>query len=252
MKLLICFVFCVYSFSSFASDLYSMEDLNKLAESKSWAELTEHLTDITPSKRDQNWSELVNTALTSRFRELDTLGNTKLIIEFLEKTFPRYPAVRNNEVFMKLRGEFGIRYYESCFSYNDNACHKELLGFVKTDPNPLYALKVAKLVRLRMSNIKAIEYFGLALSQKLSTPTTCDDEDLRLSLEDALQTDPDSDYAKAAKMVAFGQCFEFFKKNIITTVNKSDNAKSNACEELIARNALTGIAKKKCERHLKK
>jgi hypothetical protein len=228
-----------------------MDDLQALAKSKSWLELTQHITDILPSKRDQEWDKLANLAFESRFKELHASDDTKNILKFLSESFPKYPKLKNNKAFMKLRADFGIRYYESCFSYNDEACHKELLGFVELDPNPSYALQVAKLVRKRMSNNKAIEYFAIALSKK-PEQSICNDTDLKISLESAIQSKPASNYANAAKKVAFGQCFDSLKSTMKTAVKNSDNAKTNACEELLSKNALKGISKKKCERFIKK
>lgn len=251
MKKIIILILFIFPVVSLSSAIYQMDDLKELAKSQSWVELIEHLNDIPPSKRDKDWTEMANVALSSRFQALVSAGNTQHTIEFLEKTFPKYPSLIKNQAFMKLRGEFGIRYYEPCLSYNDDACHKELLGFVALDPNPLYSFTVAKLVRLRMSDNKAIEYFELALS-KQALKNVCDDKDLRLSLQSALQTKPGSDYAKSSKKVAFGQCFESLKDSITTVVKDNDNAKHNACEQLLARNAVKGITKKKCTRFVEK
>ncbi len=236
---------------SYATTTYDMQDLNKLAKSESWLELTEHLTDIAPSKRNEDWESLANIALHSRFHELILAGNSIDSLKFLDDAFSKYPGLKENKDFMQLRAEFGLDYYESCFSFNDKACHRILLGFVKLDPNPMFALKVAKEVRRRMSENKAIEYFEVALSRQ-GEQSMCEDEDLKIALASALQATSESRYAKAAKKVAFGRCFKSVRSVIITAVKNSENAKGNACEELLSRNAIKGISGAKCKRFLEK
>ncbi len=251
MKKFIILALLIFPIIGFSAEPYKMNDLQQLAKSKSWLELTEHLSDIIPSERDTQWQELANLALLKRFQELDSAANFKFTLQFLDKIFPQYPLLINNKAFMALRGKFGIRYYESCFSYNNETCHRELLGFVKIDPNPQYAFFTAKQVRLRMSNNKAVEYFNLALSNNTSKEF-CADKDLQLSVESALKAQPGSQYAIAANKVAFSQCFEHLSGVIKTAVKNNDNAKNNACKQLLARDALKGISKKKCVRFLKK
>lgn len=229
-----------------------MNDLQELAKTKSWLELTEHLTDILPSKRDKKWQALAELALVSHFKTLTQAADSMKTLNFLSDSLPKFPQLINNKEFMKMRSEFGASYYENCFSYNNNEeCHAELLGFIEVDPNPFFAFEIAKQVRRQYSNNKAIEYYALALSQK-APKASCDDSDLKIALESALQTKPNNDYATAAKKVAFGQCFKALRKNIITVVKANNNAKSNACEELILRKAIKGITQKKCTRFLKK
>ncbi len=251
MKNLILLALLTFPIIGFSAEPYKMNDLQQLAKSESWLELTEHLSDISPSKRETQWQDLANLALLKRFQELDSAGNFKFSLQFLEEIFPKYPLLIKNKAFMALRGKFGIRYYESCFSYNDEACHRELLGFVDIDPNPQYALSIAKQVRLRMSNNKAVEYFNLALNKNTSKEF-CADKDLQLSVESALKAKPGSQYAIAASKVAFGQCFGDLSGAIKKAVKNNDNAKGNACQQLLARDGLKGITKKKCIRFLKK
>ncbi|VAW83661.1 hypothetical protein MNBD_GAMMA16-185 [hydrothermal vent metagenome] len=230
---------------TFSSTVYDLNELKNLAQSQSWLELVDHLTDIPPSKRNQEWNELVDLALVSRFEELLTKNDSSNILKFLDKTLPKYPKIKLNKHFMQLRAEFGIQYYESCLSYDSDECLKNFLGFVRVDPNPLYAFKVAKLMRVSVSDSKAIEFFKHAVSSE----TVCSDEDLKLSVVSALKHTADSRYAKVAQNIAFGQCFDSLKSTIAQTIKNNDNAKANACKEMISRNALKGISKKKCERY---
>ncbi len=250
MKKLILLVLLTFPLSSFSTEPYTTNDLQQLAKRKSWLELTEHLLDIAPSKRDKNWQDLANLALFTRFKELDAIANLKFSLQFLEDTFPKYPLLINNKAFMALRAKFGLRYYESCFAYNNEACHRELLGFVGLDPNPQYALAIAKQVRRRMSTNKAVEYYQLALSKNPSTDF-CADKDMQIAVESALTAKPGSKYAIAATKVAFSHCFEQLSHAIKKAVKNNDNAKRNACKPLLARDAVKGITKKKCVRFLK-
>ncbi|MDH5649837.1 MAG: hypothetical protein OEY67_09290 [Gammaproteobacteria bacterium] len=254
MKRFILLILISYSGWSISATEYKLEDLQALANSGTWAELVDHLHDVPPSERTQEWNSLAQQGLSARLKQLLGSGDTESAQLFLKTHFPRFPFLRDDTAFMQLRRDFGMRYYEYCFSYNDDTCHKELLGFVQADPDASLALDVARLVRLRASDLRAIEYFELALAKSSAKPqqvSVCEDENLRISLENALKAPSDSNYAKSAKSVAFGRCFEPLQGIIKSAIKDNTNAKSNACQQMLEKNALTGIAKKKCEAFLR-
>lgn len=235
----------VYPLWVCAAAPYTMADLQALASGGGWAELTEHLQDIPPAKRDQSWNTLAGSAVSRRFAQLVSAGNDAATYQFLADALPRYQFLSANSAFMKQRADFGLRYFDSCLSYDDESCHRELLSFVAADPDPALALSVARQVRRRLSDSKAIEYYRIGLAQKPGADV-CGEEDLRLSLTAAISTPPGGAAARAAKDVASGYCFDSLVETLSATIKSDDNAKRNACGLMNAKQALKGITGKKC------
>ncbi len=191
---------------------YSFADLQALQKSGNWAELLQHIEDISPSKRDVTWTEMLTVGIDRGFDEFLKDGYSYNLSYFVERFMDKYPEARKN---------------------------KNL------------SLKVAKNVRKRISNTKAIKYFEWALAGKPSEKN-CQDEDLKLSLISSLNLPSKNSKSLIAKRVAFGSCFSFLKKSIITAMKSGSNGLQNSCQGMLDKKALKGISKKKCLRLLKK
>ena len=227
---------------------YEIEDLQLLFKQKQYEQLLAHVTDIPPTKRTSSWNTLVQETVSKQFDTLLQDNNTKKIFAFLHKYLNLTPQLKENKLFMQKRATFGLQYYSQCFSYNDTQCHNEFLNFVRLDPNPNYAFKVAKQVRLRMSDSKAIYYFALA--SDAFTDAKCKDTDLLTSVEKALTMKPQSSEATLAQKIAFGTCHKSLKAAIKNAIRSNKNGMINSCAQAIKHQSVTGIALSKCKRHL--
>ena len=233
---------------SLLAQSYEIEDLQLLFKQKQYEQLLAHVTDIPPTKRTPAWNTLVKKTVSIQFDTLLQKNNEKKIFSFLHTYLNLLPQLKNDKLFMQKRAAFGLKYYSQCFSYNDAQCHSELLNFVSLDPNPNYAFKVAKQVRLRMSDSKAIYYFSL-LSEAF-TDQQCKDSDLSMSVEKALTMKPKSGEATLAKKIAFGLCHKSLKSAIKNAIRANKNGMINSCPQAIKHQSITGIELSKCKRHL--
>ena len=229
---------------------YEMQDLQLLYKQKQYEQLLNHITDIPPTKRSSSWQTLLEESVMQQFDHLLQKQETKKILTFLPKYLSLSPKLTDNKIFMQKRAQFGLDYYSPCFSYNDQKCHQEFLDFVTLDPNPNYAFNVAKQVRLRMSDSKAIHYFALA--KDTFTATQCQDSDLAMSVEKSLTMKSTSAEAKLAKEIAFGICHDALRPSIKQAIRTNEHGIINSCSIAIKHQSVQGIALSKCKRHLSK
>jgi len=248
MKLLLLSLSFLFTAFVSAENLYSMADLKALEKKAQWQELLTHLSDIKPTQRDPAWEKLVNVSMSGRFTQLHTESNSSKIFEFFDKYLALYPSVLQNKEFMKKRADYGLDYYNYCFSYNDKECHKEYLGFVALDPNKKQTFSIAKIIRRRMSDVRANEYFDLARPIKESGQ--CDDPDLAESVFAGLTQKPHRKEIKPALRLAFGSCHDVLKTIIKKAIRHNDDGITNTCDLAVKNKSVTGIALSKCKRYL--
>ena len=98
-----------------AKPVYQLKDLVALEKTKGWEELVQHLSDILPSERGDQWKALVTKALTERLSELMNQTDSNKTIEFLDTALSAYPFIKSNKPFMENRGIAGLAHYSSCF-----------------------------------------------------------------------------------------------------------------------------------------
>ncbi|MBT4762805.1 MAG: hypothetical protein HOO06_14005 [Bdellovibrionaceae bacterium] len=198
--------------TAMAEKKYSLTDLEALQKSNSWKELLEHIEDVVPAKRDKKWNEILNTALEKGLDDFIKKDHSYELQFFTRRFMDRYPQAQKNSQ----------------------------LSF-----------RVAKAVRKKVSDTKAIKYFLWGLS-KNPTKQQCSDEDLKLSVISSMNLSQKSDSAKFAKKVAFGPCFSELKSTIKDAINTSKNGMSNGCQGMIQHKALKGATAGKCKDYLKK
>jgi len=249
MKLLITISFLL-SFSVAAHNPFSMEDLQALTKNQQWKELVPHLNDIKPSKRDAKWTSMVQSAMKGRFQQLLTEGQDDQTMIFLDKYLSLYTPLLKDKDFMSKRAEFGLNYYNDCFKYKDDSCKKQFIGFVALDPNKSIAFKAAKKVRLRISDLGAVEYFDSA--RPIKKFGKCDDQDLALAVYAGLTLKPGNDkLIKKAQALAFGTCQDALKATIKKAITSDKDGMANGCQLAVKNNSITGVAMKKCKAFLK-
>lgn len=233
--------------SGLTSELvYTLADLQKLYKDKSYKEGLAHMKDIAPTNRDKQWTDLLQNLATGYLSSLKNGKTNYKAMVFMDQILDDHPSLSNAKEFMRMRAELGLEIYQVCFQYNDFECYKEFISFVRRDSSNFdIKYKIAKEVRKRMSDAKSIPFFAEAL--KGQNKEYCKDEDLKLALKAGLSKDTNTEEAKSAQEVAFGECFQELISSIKEAIKESDNAKKLACKTMIKKNALSGIAKKKCQ-----
>ena len=244
----LCFVLLLLTSTLLQAANYELKDLNVLKERMQWEVLLEHIDDIAPTKQHASWQSLFELTVKKRFDELLKKSEDTKTMTFLHKYLKRTPKLKKDRVFMQKRADFGLKYFDACLSYNDQQCHQAFLQFVKEDSYGDFAFKVAKLVRLRLSDTQAIHYFILAKS--LLKDTLCEDKDLSLSVEKSLTLDSSRPEVKYAQTIAFGQCRKKLKSAVKNAIRSHKNGIINSCKKAVKYQMLSGITLKKCKRYL--
>ena len=114
---------------------YDLEDLIKLCEKKQSIEFFAHMRDITPTQRDEDWSECTRN-LSSSYLLSITLKKEITKEDFLRSEFlNEFSINRANSEFQDSRDFIGYQYIKKCFSKKLESCQKDLDSFWSTPPS---------------------------------------------------------------------------------------------------------------------
>lgn len=143
-----------------------------------------------------------------------------------------------------------LKDYDMCQSkdYTGEWCHDALVRWVKMHPND--AFQAGKMTRRRMNAWGAIPFFAQAFDQKKGD---CKDQDVKLAVMSALNlpTSSHKDVIDQAKAIGLNTCINEFKDSIAKEASPGGYMFKNSCKELMAKGALQGLKKKKCEEETK-
>lgn len=136
--------------------------------------------------------------------------------------------------------------YELCQSkdYSGEWCHDALVRWVKDHPND--AMKAGKMTRAKMNAWGAIPFFAQAFAAKKGD---CNDQDVKLAVVDGLGQPADTrkDIVDQAKKIGLDTCFKEMKDAIVADSSPDGYLFTNACKELVAKGAISGLKAKKCK-----
>jgi hypothetical protein len=139
--------------------------------------------------------------------------------------------------------------YDMCQSrdYSGEWCQDALVRWVQMNPND--AFKAGKMTRRKMNAWGAIPFFAQAFDMKKGD---CKDEDVKLAVMSALDLPASYDKViKQAKTIGLEICINEFKDQIAKEASPGGYMFKNSCKELMAKGALQGLKKKKCEEETK-
>ena len=128
-------------------------------------------------------------------------------------------------------------------AYFGDYCQDALNRWLEENPEDRW--QAAKMTRLRMNHWVSLPYFYNAMDHE---SWSCEDEDLHLAVESALQLPPDAEEVIGqAKEIAFEHCFTEMEQKLLDLRSES-YAFNNICVELGARDLLSEYQAKKCDR----
>lgn len=160
--------------AAIAENLYSMADLELLAEKKAYKEYFKHTFDIKPSSRTEYWEKLLVSTTDQFISEQISSGLfTRKNFLTIENIF-KWPWLHDNLQVKNLRDKFGINYFKRCFGFeNKTQCKSELDVFIKSSPiGPLTSYNVGIIVQENIPSIKSSElwpYFKLVTQSTLGS-----------------------------------------------------------------------------------
>ena len=235
------FTFCLLAASAYAADdKYTMEDLQVLSKEGNYIEVLQHMNDIRPTKRDDNWKAIVQTAVVKTLEKQLTAEDPYSAVNFCEQMLDTQPALKELKPFIDLRRKAVIKGFTLCYrnSYDGSQCTENLRGIVKKvlEDHEL-AFQAAKLVRLNSHSSVAVPFFIQALKDNPDRKI-CADEDLIYAVQSGIGMPPDR--AKESLELGFSICFDTLKPHLMEDFYESHGyALNNYCLSLKKKNALT-------------
>jgi hypothetical protein len=190
MKQLVAFVgVMTLSLSVAFADKYAMKDLKALIAQKGYQEVLQHLDDIAPSDRNQDWIDVAGQAAAGYLATAEDGEKLQLMVQ-AEK---QYPTIIKSTAYLKARLDavpkaFGKCYSEAGSSYGGqderlagyDKCIAIAKKFIESEPtNAALALALAKAPAKTSYPHKALGLFKIAITMAgKSSATVCKEPDL--------------------------------------------------------------------------
>ncbi len=230
------FVSSVYG----ADDKYTMEDLRALDKEGNHIELLEHMNDIRPSQRGDEWKTIVQRAILKTLEQQLTAEDPNQAINFAEQMLDTQPTLKDLKPFVSLRREAAMKAVTLCYrnSYDGSECTERLRGIVKKVPaDHELAVQAAKLVRLNSHSSVAVPFFIQALKDNPDRKI-CALDDLIYAVKSGIGLPPDR--AKPSLELGFSICFDTLKPHLLEDFYESHGyAVRNYCDSLTQKKLLT-------------
>lgn len=240
------FVFFVSSVYA-ADDKYTMEDLKMLDKEGNHIQVLEHMNDIRPSQRNEEWKAIVQRATMTYLEKLVASGDAYAAFNFSEQMLDTQSALKDYDAFINLRRNTVLSFLKDCYqnTYSGSECTDLLNGAInKTPSDQELVFQAAKLVRLHTNAANAVPFFVQAMKINPDLKK-CTDEDLILAVESGMKLPPDR--ASAAFELGFSICYEPLKASLLEDFYKSSGyATTNYCSSLSMKKALTPFQKAYC------
>lgn len=205
---------------------YEMADLKALEKQAAWKELTEHLLDIAPSKRNAEWQALAEKACT-QYLDLITIKEGKAaeaaLVE-VDELLKRIPQVKTGKGFMARRAALGLKVYAMSFhdyrhSQSDDAWLPKVRAFADSDPVTVdLPLRLAKLINERLVAYLSFPLVKQAIERQ--GKAICKDGDVQKTL---LATAEEGSWADELGKLAGETCWDDFKAPAIAAIEKTDD-----------------------------
>jgi hypothetical protein len=137
--------------------------------------------------------------------------------------------------------------YNRCQSmdYSGAFCYEALMRWV--DEHPDDAFEAGKMTRQKMNHWNAIPFFTKAWA---SNKGNCKDPDVKMAVISALALPPDDQnkVIPQAQSIGFEKCSSELATVIAKEAKENENVLKNSCKQLMAKNLLSGVAAKKCNK----
>jgi hypothetical protein len=226
--------------------------LDALAASKSWSELHDHLTDVSPTKRDAHWERLVEQAAIGELgAAIGPGGSADERLALIARYYPKFPSLARSKDFLALRAKVGLEAFSLCFNQRgkERQCRDDLERFVRAaPPSAELAQGAAHIVGLGFNRNLSSVFYALGLDAP-GGETICADPELQYDIVVGLQNPPHYRQAEASRTVA-EKCWDAVKGVVVKTAadeTPSSYFMDNACPSLIKHDAL-GIAGGACQK----
>jgi hypothetical protein len=183
---------------------HSMADLKALATSGSHDELLAHAKDIAPTKRDDGWKKMVETAAIA---SLEGVSEPMPAVFHADDLVQQFPHLKASRPYMDKRASVGVKGFEACYqrSYSGVNCTERFVTFVKADAgNSKLAVDAGNLVIRNQFPYVAVRVYRFAILDRKDPPTACGEPELQRAIEAAISSllETDAIQKEALKMKA--------------------------------------------------
>lgn len=217
-----------------AGELYTLDDLRALQTQKNFTEFLEHVNDIRPSQRLENWQSMYRSMLLELVDyKLKLEAYDKESFKFIEEHANK-SNFKNDERLQLKRNLYAKNYFNRCYKTNDSkqlaSCDSELKKFWTFSNNDSdLGIDFSKLTEANRSKLDSWEFIGSTLSDKDSA-FYCNKPEIQqqilnrftaLSFQDGF----DNDYKKLISNNVSNECFlkmkDFLKGKLLSSSTSS-------------------------------
>ena len=131
-KLCLLLAIFIHSAHGQSKQIYALEDLEVLANEKSFSEFFIHAKDVVPSKRSSKWKSLVSTMSSSYLNRLMVVEITPMEFETTQQ-ISKWASLKEDEFFIEKYSKVAVRYFDQCFKLRGKLCGPIVNKFVKTN-----------------------------------------------------------------------------------------------------------------------
>lgn len=236
---------------------YTMKDLKALIDQKGYREVLQHLDDVSPSERNQDWIDIAGTAAGQYIGSAS--DEQKLgLMQAIEK---QYPVVVKSQAYSKARldaipAAFSKCYAEAGGSWGDrdermkgyDECIEVGQKFIDSEPNnPALPLALARATARTSIPFKSISQFKIAVAAAgKSGQTVCKEPGIPKGILNALHFATGKLRTDTSELAA--TCWSMVKPPLVAEVKKADHGsfKTNACAIMAGQKDYSADDKQAC------
>ncbi len=235
-----------------ASNRYAMADLQALEAQGAWAELSEHLTDVPPSKRGDEWKKVAETCAVGVLADAPTEGDPLAHLALADQLVRRFPTLKGSAAFRAKRAEWGVKDLLACrwasgCRKSDSEWTMRIYRFAQTDPASI-ALPAAAMEQGALIPEVTVPLFELVLGDQPGSPL-CKEATLQKAVLGALKGNNWN--VEGARRIASKLCFEELKGALVAELDaaKDDGLLQTSCDFLTRSGALSPAQVARCAPH---
>ncbi|MEO0336654.1 MAG: hypothetical protein AAF202_09670, partial [Pseudomonadota bacterium] len=161
--------------------IYTIEDLERLADQEYWEEVIAHLDDVKALERDERWQAVLEASVVGWMDTLVNKEDTQKAYEESSDVFNRFKTIKKNDEAMMLKEKVGMRYIKTCLAAQPlkdcRPVSNEFIAYDKKRRADL-AVKVGNLTSYMRNARWASQYYDLALEQNNGKEFVCQDDRL--------------------------------------------------------------------------
>lgn len=250
-KLLLAIVLIVTATPRAFGANYEMADLKALEKQSAWKELTEHLLDIAPSKRDATWQALAEKSCSEYIGALPVKEGraAESVMAQIDELLTRIPQVKTSKVFLAKRADVGMAVFKATYGEYRHQAHDDpwmtkLKAFVESDTQTAdLPMRAVKLIMGRLIPVVAFPFAKQAVDRQ--GKAACKDADIQKSIIGAIDDGSwKDDYTK----IVGTTCWDELKGPLLAEIEKTDSKTlpKNGCPLFESKNALPKNLADKC------